>query len=162
MPPKIKLLIVDDEISFLNALARRLELRGFAVTKAANGEEAIRAVQGEKFDLALLDLKMPGLDGMEVLRLVKKEHQHLEVIILTGHGSLDSAVECTRLGAYGYVPKPYELEQLIKILKDAYEKRIKKKFRMDETKIAEIKKIEAEDSALSAMHRLKELDDEIR
>lgn len=162
MPHKIKLLIVDDEIAFLNALARRLELRDFAVTKAVNGEEAIRAVQREKFDLALLDLKMPGMDGMEVLRLLKKEHQHLEVIILTGHGSLDSAVECTQLGAYGYVPKPYELEQLIKILKDAYERRIKKKFRMDEAKIAEIKKIETEDSALSAMQRLKELDDEVR
>jgi DNA-binding NtrC family response regulator len=162
MSQKIKLLIVDDEVQFLNALARRLELRDFVVTKAANGEEAIQAISREKFDLALLDLKMPGMDGMEVLRLLKKGHKYLEVIILTGHGSLDSAMECTQLGAYGYVPKPYELEQLIKILKDAYEKRIKKKFQMNEEKMAKITKIETGDSALSVMHRLKELDDEVR
>jgi len=160
MSQKIKLLIVDDEVQFLNALARRLELRDFVVTKATNGEEAIQAIRSEKFDLALLDLKMPGMDGTEVLRILKKEHKHLEVIILTGHGSLDSAVECTQLGAYGYVPKPYELEELIKILKDAYEKRIMKKFQMNEGKMAEITKIEADESALSVMHKLKELDDE--
>jgi len=162
MPQKIKLLIVDDEVQFLNALARRLEIRGFWVTKATNGEEAIQAASSEKFDLALLDLKMPGMDGTEVLRLLKKDHKHLEVIILTGHGSSDSAVKCTQLGAYGYVPKPYELEELIKILKDAYEKRIKKKFQMNGEKMAEIMKIGADDSALSIMHKLKEVDDEVR
>jgi len=61
----------------------------------------------------------------------QKEHKFLEVIILTGHGSLDSAVECTKLGAYGYLPKPYELDALIKILKEAYEERLKKKFQVD-------------------------------
>ena len=161
MPQKIKLLIVDDEVQFLNALARRLELRGFMVTKATNGAEAIQAAGSHKFDLALLDLKMPGIDGTEVLRLLRKEHKYLEVIILTGHGSLDLAVECTKLGAYGYVPKPYELEQLIKILKDAYEKRVKKKFQMNAEKMAEITKISTSDNALSVMHKLKELDDEV-
>jgi DNA-binding NtrC family response regulator len=159
MPQKIKLLIVDDEVQFLNALARRLELRDFVVTKATNGAEAIQAASSDKFDLALLDLKMPGMDGREVLRILKKEHKYLEVIILTGHGSLDLAVECTRLGAYGYVPKPYELEQLIKILKDAYEKRVKKKFQMNAEKMAEITKVSTSDSALSVMHKLKELDE---
>jgi DNA-binding NtrC family response regulator len=162
MPQKIKLLIVDDEVQFLNALARRLELRDFVVTKATNGAEAIQAASSDKFDLALLDLKMPGMDGREVLRILKKEHKYLEVIILTCHGSLDLAVECTRLGAYGYVPKPYELEQLIKILKDAYEKRVKKKFQMNAEKMAEITKVSTSDSALSVMHKLKELDDDDR
>jgi DNA-binding NtrC family response regulator len=162
MHQKIKLLIVDDEVQFLNALARRLEIRGFCITKATNGSEAIKAASSEKFDMALLDLKMPGMDGTEVLRILKKEHKHLEVIILTGHGSSDSAVKCTQLGAYGYVPKPYELEQLIQILKDAFEKRIMKKFQMNGEKMAEIMKIEDDDNALRIIHRLKELDDGVR
>jgi len=162
MAQKIKLLIVDDEVQFLNALAQRLELRDFKITKATNGLEAVQAARQDKFDLALLDLKMPGMDGKEVLQLLKKEHKYLEVIILTGHGSLDSAVECTKLGAYGYLPKPYELEHLIKILKEAYEERMKKKFQMDEGKMAEIMRIATGDSALSIMRRLRELDDEIK
>lgn len=162
MSEKIKLLIVDDEIQFLNALAQRLEIRGFHVTKATNGAEALQAARSDKFDLALLDLKMPGLDGKEVLQLLKKEHKHLEVIILTGHGSLDSAVECTKLGAYGYLPKPYELENLIKVLQEAYEERLKKKFRLDQGKMEEIMKIATGDSPLGIMRRLRELDDDIK
>ncbi len=162
MSEKIKLLIVDDEIQFLNALAQRLEIRGFHVTKATNGAEALQAAGSEKFDLALLDLKMPGLDGKEVLQLLKKEHKYLEVIILTGHGSLDSAVECTKLGAYGYLPKPYELENLIKILKEAYEERMRKKFQLDQGKMEEIMKIAMGDSPLGIMRRLRELDDDVK
>lgn len=162
MSEKIKLLIVDDEVQFLNALAQRLEIRGFHVTKATNGAEALQAARGDKFDLALLDLKMPGLDGKEVLQLLKKEHKHLEVIILTGHGSLDSAVECTKLGAFGYLPKPYELENLIKVLKEAYEERLKKKFQLDQGKMEEIMKIATGDSPLGIMRRLRELDDDIK
>jgi DNA-binding NtrC family response regulator len=162
MSEKIKLLIVDDEVQFLNALAQRLEIRGFHVTKATNGAEALQAARSDKFDLALLDLKMPGLDGKEVLQQLKKEHKHLEVIILTGHGSLDSAVECTKLGAFGYLPKPYELENLIKVLKEAYEERLKKKFQLDQGKMEEIMKIATGDSPLGIMRRLRELDDDIK
>jgi DNA-binding NtrC family response regulator len=162
MTGKIKLLIVDDEIQFVNALSQRLEIRGFHVTKATNGMEAVQAARSDKFDLALLDLKMPGMDGKEVLQLLKKEHKYLEVIILTGHGSLDSAVECTKLGAYGYLPKPYELEHLIKILKEAYEERMKKKFQLDEGKMDEIMKIATGDSPLGIMRRLRALDDDIK
>ncbi|MBM3789036.1 MAG: response regulator [Acidobacteria bacterium] len=162
MAHKIRLLIVDDEVQFLNALAQRLELRDFRVTKATNGMEAVQAARNDKFDLALLDLKMPGMDGKEVLQLLKQEHRYLEVIILTGHGSLDSAVECTKLGAYGYLPKPYELEHLIKILKEAYEDRLKKKFQLDEEKMAEIMKIATGDSPLSIMRRLRDLDDDVK
>lgn len=159
MSEKIKLLIVDDEVQFLNALAQRLEIRDFHVTKATNGAEAVQAARQDKFDLALLDLKMPGMDGKEVLQLLKKEHQYLEVIILTGHGSLDSAVECTKLGAYGYLPKPYELEQLIQVLKEAYEERMKKKFQSNEEKMSEIMKIATGDSPLAIMRRLRQIDD---
>jgi len=162
MAEKIKLLIVDDEVQFLNALSQRLEIRDFHVTKATNGAEAVQAARKDKFDLALLDLKMPGMDGKEVLQLLKKEHQYLEVIILTGHGSLDSAVECTKLGAYGYLPKPYELEQLIKVLKEAYEERMKKKFQSNEEKMSEIMKIATGDSPLAIMRRLRQIDDDTK
>jgi DNA-binding NtrC family response regulator len=162
MAGKIKLLIVDDEVQFLNALGQRLEIRDFQVTKATNGAEAVQAARNDKFDLALLDLKMPGMDGKEVLQLLKREHKHLEVIILTGHGSLDSAVECTKLGAYGYLPKPYELEHLIKVLREAYEERMRKKFQLDEEKMREIMHIATGDSPLAIMRRLREIDDDIK
>jgi DNA-binding NtrC family response regulator len=162
MADKIKLLIVDDEVQFLNALARRLELRDFHVTRATNGAEAVQAARSDKFDLALLDLKMPGMDGKEVLQLLKKEHKYLEVIILTGHGSLDSAVECTKLGAFGYLPKPYELDHLIKILKEAYEERLKKKFQTNASALEEIMRIATGDSPLGIMRRLRELDDNVK
>jgi len=160
MPDKIKLLIVDDEVKFLDSIAKRLELRDFDVTKATNGEEALEAARGAKFDLALLDLKMPGMDGKQVLELLKTEHKYLEVIILTGHGSLDSAVECTKLGAFDYLPKPYELDKLLDILKKAYEVRLQKKFRTDEQRIERIKELAAGPSALSILRELRKLDDE--
>ena len=93
MPDKIKLLIVDDEVKFLDSISRRLGMRDFEVTKASNGEEALEAARRANFDLALLDLKMPGINGQQVLEILKREHKYLEVIILTGHGSVDSAVE---------------------------------------------------------------------
>jgi len=141
MSDKIKLLIVDDEIKFLDSIAKRLEMRGFDVTKAARGKEALEAAETGGFDLALLDLKMPGMDGKEVLRTLKSEHRHIEVIMLTGHGSIDSAVECTRLGAFSYLSKPYELDNLLEVLRDAYEARLKKKFASDQIRLAKIAEV---------------------
>ncbi|UCD18260.1 MAG: response regulator [Candidatus Zixiibacteriota bacterium] len=160
MPDKIKLLIVDDEIKFLNSIAQRLEMRDFDVTKASNGRMAIDAARAGKFDLALLDLKMPGMDGTEVLGILKNEHKYLEVIILTGHGSVDSAVECTKLGAFSYLPKPYELEKLLETLKHAYEARLTKKFKQDEERMDKIMKLATGSSALSILRELRKLDDE--
>ncbi len=159
MDTPIKLLIVDDEVKFLDAIAKRLEMRGFDVTKAENGEKAIELARQQPFDIALLDLKMPGLNGREVMEILKGENSFLEAIILTGHGSIDSAVECTRLGAFGYLPKPYELDKLIETLKDAYEARMKKKFQADVTRMEKIGQIAQGDSALGILRRLRELDD---
>lgn len=138
MEKKIKLLIVDDEEAFLNAIARRLEMRGFIVSKAANGKVALEIVRTQQFDLALVDLKMPGMNGKELLELLKKEHKYIEVIILTGHGSLDSAVECTKLGAFGSLPKPYEIDKLLDSLRKAYEARMTKKFDADQERLEKI------------------------
>ncbi len=160
MPEKIKLLIADDEVDFLSSIAKRLELRGFLVTTAVNGQEAVDAARRDKFDLALLDLKMPGLDGRQALQELKNEHKFLEVIILTGHGSLESAVECTKLGAYGYLPKPYELEKLLEVLREAYEARMKKKFEGDIDRMEKISQMATGNSALAILRALRELDDE--
>jgi DNA-binding NtrC family response regulator len=158
----IKLLIVDDEKRFLDAIAQRLRKRGFDVRAISNGPEAIEVAREEKFDIALLDLKMPEMDGSEVLKALKAEHKFIEAIILTGHGSLDSAVELTKLGAFGYLPKPYELEKLVETLKDAYEARLKKKFAADQTKLENIMKLATGESPLGILRKLKNLDDEER
>jgi len=160
MADKIKLLIVDDEVKFLDSISRRLGMRDFDVTKATNGMEALEAARKASFDLALLDLRMPGLNGQQVLEILKKEHKHLEVIILTGHGSVDSAVECTKLGAYGYLPKPYKLEDLLEVLKQAYEARMKKKFALDEARMEKIAQLATGTSALGILRELRQLDNE--
>jgi len=112
------------------------------------------------FDLALLDLKMPGMDGKQVLEILKKEHKYLEVVILTGHGSVDSAVECTKLGAFGYLPKPYELDDLLDVLKQAYETRLKKKFESDQARMDKILGMATGSSPLAILRELRKLDDE--
>lgn len=162
MEKKIKLLIVDDEEAFLNAIARRLEMRGFIVSKAANGKVALEIVSSQQFDLALVDLKMPGMNGKELLELLKKEHKYIEVIILTGHGSLDSAVECTKLGAFGYLPKPYEIDKLLDSLRKAYEARMTKKFDADQERLEKIMNAALGESPLGILRRLRELDDDVK
>lgn len=160
MPDKIRLLIVDDEVKFLDSISKRLELRGFDVAKAMSGKDAVETARNKKFDLALLDLKMPGMDGRQVLEILKKEHKFIEIIILTGHGSLESAVECTKLGAYGYLPKPYELDSLLEVLKEAYEARLKKKFERDQARMQKVMQIATGSSPLGILRALRELDDE--
>jgi two-component system NtrC family response regulator len=160
MAEKIKLLIVDDEVKFLDSIARRLEMRGLDVAKASNGADALGIARNRKFDLALLDLKMPGLDGKQVLEVLKQEHKFLEVIILTGHGSMDSAVECTKLGAFAYLPKPYELEKLLEVLRAAYEARLRKKFASDQARMERLAGLASGESALGILRAMRELDDE--
>ncbi|HOP07473.1 MAG TPA: response regulator [candidate division Zixibacteria bacterium] len=160
MSDQIKLLIVDDEEEFLESIAKRLQMRDFIVRTASRGADAIELARREKFDLALLDLKMPGMDGKQVLEILKKEHKYLEVIILTGHGSVDSAIDCTKLGAFGYLPKPYELEKLLDTLRTAYQVRLERKFKDDEERIQRISQLATGSSALAILRELKKMDDE--
>jgi len=160
MSGKIRLLIADDEVKFVDSIAERLEMRGLAVAKAHDGTEAVNLARQERFDLALLDLKMPGIDGREVLRILKEEQPYIEVVILTGHGSFESAVECTKLGAYGYLPKPYELDGLLEILKGAYQARLTKKLGSQEDRIARIVAQAEGQSALGLLRALRALDDD--
>lgn len=157
---RIRLLIVDDEKEFLKALGERLEIRDFEVFTVPSGKAALELCRKEKFDLALVDLKMPGMDGKELLTRLKEEHNHLEVIILTGHGSLGSAVECAKLGAFSYLPKPYQIEELLRVLSEAYSERMRKKFESDQARTRELLRIAQGQSPLAILRCMRELDDE--
>ncbi len=157
---KINILIVDDEQDFLNSISRVLEVREFNVIAVNRGEKAIEAARTSPIDIALVDLKMPGMDGEETLKVLKKEHQWMEVVILTGHGSIDSAVECTKSGAYSYLQKPCQLSELLEMLKDAYKKKIMNKTNINEHRLNEIVKLSNAASARDILRKLKELDNE--
>ena len=157
---KIKLLLVDDEVDFLNSLAKRLGKRDFDINTATEGNLAIKAAKKEKFDVAILDMKMPGMDGMELLRILKKKHKFLEVIILTGYGGIDSAVEATKLGAYAYLEKPYNFENLLEVLQKAFETRLKKKFEHDKKRMEELEMLSMGSSPLGILRSLRQLDDD--
>ncbi len=118
---KIKLLLVDDEVKFLQSIAQRLELKNIDVIAVSNGEEAIASAEKDLFDVAVVDFQMPGMDGAQVLKVLKERHKYLEIIMLTGHATVDSAVECTKLGAFKYLEKPYAFEKLVEAIKEAYE-----------------------------------------
>ena len=157
---QIKLLIVDDDEKFLRTVAERLGLKDFDVTTATEGDQAIKVAKKGKFDVAILDLKMPGMDGMQLLQILKKKHKFLEVIILTGFASIDSAVEATKLGAFGYLEKPYDLEKLLQVLKEAYQNRLMKKFEHDKTRSEEIKVLAMGSSPMGILRSLIRLDNE--
>jgi DNA-binding NtrC family response regulator len=110
---KIKILLVDDEEELVNTLSERIEMRGFEAVVAFNGEEALRVLETNVPDVVILDLRMPGLDGMQVLERMKKTHSDIEVIILTGHGSHKDETEAVNLGAFSYLQKPVQIDVLI-------------------------------------------------
>jgi DNA-binding NtrC family response regulator len=158
---KINILIVDDEVEFLKSTGKRLEVRGFQVFTAENGEKAIECAKHNSIDIALVDLKMPGISGEETLRRLKKAYEWMEIIILTGHGSVDSAVGCIRSGAYEYLQKPCDLEKLLNILVSAYKKRVMNKKQLAEKKMEDLLALSAtEASPLEILRKLKEIDDE--
>lgn len=154
METKIKLLFVDDEEKFLKSTSTRLSLRGLDVHSFLNGFDALEATKQTNFDVALLDLKMPGMDGEELLIKIKELHPNVEVVILTGHGSIDSALECTRSGAYEYLQKPCELDDLISVISKAYAKRIMNR---KAGKAARVEKLLSKAMGYSPMGLLEEL-----
>jgi len=155
---KINLLIVDDEEQFLQSITKSLQVRDFNVIAVNRGEKAIEAARKNPIDVALVDLKMPGINGEETLKALKAEHRWMEVIILTGHGTIDSAVECTKSGAYSYLQKPCSLDELMESLKDAYRKKVMNKKKIEEKKMNELLKISLSGSSRDILRRLKEID----
>ena len=120
---QIKVLLVDDEVGFVNILAKRLGKRNIKVTPAYTGTEAIQLVRKQDFDVAVLDLKMEEMDGIEVLKVFKKMDPNMVVIMLTGHGSQQAAKEGIEWGAFDYLTKPCELEELLAKIREAYQER---------------------------------------
>ena len=117
---QIKLLIADDETEFASTLVTRLELRNFSVRMVNSGIDALEAVEEDVPDVLLLDLKMPDLDGMEVLAKLRENHPDLKVIILTGHGAVESGRQGMELGAFDYLMKPIDLNTLIEAVQAAH------------------------------------------
>lgn len=115
----IRLLLIDDETAFTTVMAKRLGKRDIRTTVANSGMDAIELVKKESFDAALLDLKMEGMDGLEVLKVLQKMAPEMPVIMLTGHGSHMAAEEGVKHGAYKYLPKPYGFEELTEIIREA-------------------------------------------
>ena len=157
---RIKVLLVDDEVKFLQMISRRLIAKDFDVTAASNGKEAIESAEKGFFDVAIVDFQMPGMDGAQVLKTLKQRHRYLEIIMLTGHATIDSAVECTKLGAFSYLEKPYDFEKLVGVIKEAYQARIKKKYEHDQKRIAEIQDLSLRESPLSLLRALAQMDNE--
>ena len=116
-------LLVDDETEFASALAERLRLRSFDVRAVFHAEDAIAAVQSASPDVVLLDFRMPGMDGIEVLKIIKKIDPTIEVIMLTGHGDVSSVEEAIKNGAYEYIMKPLDIGELIMKINNAKKKR---------------------------------------
>jgi DNA-binding NtrC family response regulator len=121
---KIKVLLVDDEEEFVRSLSERLQMRELDSDLAFNGEQALQVVQDEVPDVMVLDLRMPGIDGMEVLRRVKKNYPKVQVIILTGHGGDKDEKQARKLGAFAYLQKPVDLDHLVEVMRKAYKARV--------------------------------------
>ncbi|NLI82812.1 MAG: response regulator [Deltaproteobacteria bacterium] len=116
---KLKVLLVDDEKGYAEVLAKRMALRGIAVSVALSGTEAIRMLRGEQFDAAVLDLKLEDMDGIEILKIFKKMDPAMPVIMVTGHGSETAARQGMEFGAFDYLMKPCNLNVLMEKIRQA-------------------------------------------
>lgn len=140
---KAKILLVDDEEDFVKNLSQRLELRGLNVTEATRGIDAINYADNENFDAIILDLAMPGMDGIETLKRIRANHPDAEIIMLTGHASVQSSVEAMKLGAEDYLEKPVNLKELLDRISEAKQRRILVLQKQSKQKIEEILKAKA-------------------
>ena len=122
MSERIRVLVVDDDEMFRTVIGKELRKMGFDVTAAANGEEAFAQIDGGGFHVALLDIRMPGVDGLAVLQTVRERAPATEVVMLTGHGTVENAIAAMKSGAYDYLTKPCELDQVEVTVRKAYEK----------------------------------------
>ena len=126
----VRVLVVDDEPDFVELFASRLQEMGEKVVGVSGGWECLKALEKEEFDVVFLDIKMPGMDGLETLKAIKAEYPLVEVILLTGHGSIDTAVEGMKAGAFDYLLKPADYDELIQKLQAARNRRLDQLFRI--------------------------------
>ncbi|MCI5223904.1 MAG: response regulator [Candidatus Electrothrix sp. AR4] len=118
-----KVLLVDDEEDFIELLSRRLETRGVKVLAVTSGEQAVKAVEKRDFDVAVIDLSMPGIDGIETLKQIKEKKPDIEVLMLTGHATVTSGIEAMKLGAGDFLQKPVDITELLDKINAARESR---------------------------------------
>jgi DNA-binding NtrC family response regulator len=135
---KARVLLVDDEEDFLTMLAERLENRGLKVSTAKKGEDALVEVDEQKFDLIILDLAMPGIDGLETLKRIKGKQPDTEIIMLTGQGTIKTTMEAMKLGAEDFLQKPVDISLLMDRINDAKDKRL---LLMQSKSVKEIEKV---------------------
>jgi len=119
-----RVLLVDDEGEFVETLAKRMTARGLNVETAETGEAAVEKVEGREFDVVVLDLAMPGIDGIETLKRVRQLNPDIQVILLSGHGSVPKSVEAMKIGAVDFLEKPANFQDLFDKVKDASEKKM--------------------------------------
>jgi DNA-binding NtrC family response regulator len=138
-----KVLLVDDEKDFLETLADRMRNRGMTVDTSTSAIDALKKIDTESYDAIILDLMMPGMDGLEALKLVKERRPELQVILLTGFGTLEKGIEAMKLGATDFVEKPADLETLTQKIKNAQAKKMILVEKQTEAKIRRIMKEKA-------------------
>jgi DNA-binding NtrC family response regulator len=135
---KTRVLIVDDEEEFVETLSERLTIRDYDVTTSLSGEDAIEKLKHYNFDVIILDVAMPGMDGIETLRNIKGIKPLIEVIMLTGHATVSSAVDGMKLGAFDYLMKPCDTKELVAKINAAFERKSDQEERIREAKVKEI------------------------
>ena len=121
---KLKVLVIDDEPDFMETIVKRLQKRKLFVVGVGSGGEALALLMKESFDVAVLDVRMPGMDGIETLKEMKKRSPLTEVIMLTGHGSVESGMQGMRMGAFDYMIKPADFDELFEKITQAGERKM--------------------------------------
>jgi len=131
-------LLVDDEVPFVETMTKRLEKRDLIVNTAFSGKEALEVLsKNRNTDVVILDVKMPGMDGIETLGEIKKAYPLTEVVMLTGHGTIESAIEGMKKGAYDYLMKPCDIDQLMRKVEEATQKKRNHEEKIREAKVRE-------------------------
>jgi DNA-binding NtrC family response regulator len=133
-----KVLLVDDEVELLDTLSERMRNRGMEVATSSSGVEALKKVDQEAYDVIILDLMMPGVDGLEALKILKAKRPELQVILLTGHATVEKGIEAMKLGAMDFLEKPADLNQLTEKIKKAQAKKMLIVEKQNEDKIKKI------------------------
>jgi DNA-binding NtrC family response regulator len=135
---KVRVLLVDDEEQFVETLAMRLEARDFAVATAFSGDQALDYLKANEADVAVLDVLMPGLSGIDTLGMMKKIRPLTEVIMLTGHATVETAIEGMKLGAFDYLMKPTEIDELVAKITKAQRRKAEQEERIQKATIEKI------------------------
>jgi len=132
-------MLVDDEVPFVDTMTKRLGKRDLDIVTAYTGHEALEKLKAnEKVDVIILDVKMPGMDGIETLREIKKAHPLVEVIMLTGHATVETGIEGMKLGAFDYLMKPCDIEQLMAKVQEAKAKKRRHEEKITQARVSEI------------------------